>query len=64
LFVSQLQLTHAVAARAQMMNSSTHRQPATTHEFFVANLTDMFVGAVSAPSSTSGTAGRIAEEHT
>ena len=36
LFVSQLQLTHAVAARAQIMHSSTQREPATTHEFFVA----------------------------
>ena len=46
------------------MHSSTQRQPATTHEFFVANLTDMFVGAVRrAGLPTSGEAGRIAEEH-
>lgn len=65
LFVSQLQLTHAIAARAQIMNSPTQRQPATTHEFFVANLTDMFVGAIAAPVSakSSETAG-IAEEQT
>ena len=53
-----------MAAEPQIVHSSTQRQPATTHEFFVANLTDMFVGAVSPPvSPTSGEAGRIAEEH-
>jgi len=46
------------------MNISTQRQPATTHEFFVANLTDMFVAAIGAPvSPISGEAGRTAEEH-
>ena len=37
LFVSQLPLTHAVAARAQIMHTPTQRQPATTQEIFVSN---------------------------
>lgn len=63
LFVSQLQLVHAVAARAQATNTRTRRQPFTSHEFFVSNLTDMFVGAIAAPvSAQSSETGGIAEE--
>jgi AcrR family transcriptional regulator len=62
LYLTQLQVVQAIAARAAMLDDAG-RETASSSGFFVANLTDMFVAALTAPvSAATLDALRIVEE--
>jgi AcrR family transcriptional regulator len=49
LYLSQLQLVYAIAARATHLAALDGDSPPSSSAFFVSNLTDMFVGSLGAP---------------
>jgi AcrR family transcriptional regulator len=51
LYLSQLQVVQAIAARAAMLETDSRGSSSASSGFFVANLTDMFVAALTAPVS-------------
>jgi hypothetical protein len=48
-------VTEALAMRARVLDAPASRPPALDHHEFVANLVDMAVGAMSAPTTTHAT---------